>query len=139
MCSILLSLAKIGNYRIPIQFDSIYLTYAILHKIFNFNSISILIFAILNCTAFNWAINLICFTLLFLQKSFVLGKFNNSIFNVELFPDHFSSQALPMVTLIVGKCNNTESTARITTCCNGADEPTSISFDLNKLCVGKPK
>lgn len=48
-------------------------------------------------------------------------------------------QALPMVTVIVGKCNGTESTARITTCCNGADEPTSISLDLNKLDAGKPK
>lgn len=49
------------------------------------------------------------------------------------------AKALPMVTIIVGKCNNAESKARIVTCCNGADEPTSISFDLNNLTVGKPK
>lgn len=50
---------------------------------------------------------------------------------------HF--QALPMVTIIVGKRNNTESTANIVTHCNGADDPTTISLDLNNLNAGMPK
>ncbi|XP_031626634.1 galactokinase-like isoform X2 [Contarinia nasturtii] len=44
-----------------------------------------------------------------------------------------------MVTIIVGKRNKTKSTANIVTCCNGADQPTNISIDLNSLTVGVPK
>lgn len=44
-----------------------------------------------------------------------------------------------MVTIIVGKRNNTKSTANIVTYCSGADEPTTVSLDLNNLSVGTPK
>lgn len=47
--------------------------------------------------------------------------------------------ALPMVTIIVGKRNNTESTANIVTHSDGADDPTNISLDLNNLTAGTPK
>ncbi|XP_055325074.1 galactokinase-like [Sitodiplosis mosellana] len=47
--------------------------------------------------------------------------------------------ALPMVTIIVGKRNQTKSTANVVTCCDGADDPTTVSFDLNNLTVGTPK
>lgn len=51
----------------------------------------------------------------------------------------FSLQALPMVTLIVGKRNGDKSTANITTCCDGVDEPKSIQVDLKGLQPGQPK
>lgn len=44
-----------------------------------------------------------------------------------------------MVTIIVGKCNDAESTVRMVTCCDGADEPKTITFDLTHLTVGQPK
>lgn len=44
-----------------------------------------------------------------------------------------------MVTIIVGRRNNTKSTVNILTCCDGADSPTNISIDVTQLTVGTPK
>lgn len=47
--------------------------------------------------------------------------------------------ALPMVTIIVGKVVPNSSTADIVTCCDGADDPRRIQFQLNNLTPGLPK
>lgn len=44
-----------------------------------------------------------------------------------------------MVTLIVGRKNNTENLVRLKTLCDGADQPTDVEIDLNDLKPGKPK
>lgn len=44
-----------------------------------------------------------------------------------------------MVTLIVGRKNGTENLVRLKTLCDGADEPTDVEIDINKLKAGNPK
>lgn len=44
-----------------------------------------------------------------------------------------------MVTLIVGKRNGEKSKANIVTHCDGADDPRSVSLDLDNLKPGLPK
>lgn len=44
-----------------------------------------------------------------------------------------------MVTVIVGKKNNTNNLIRIKTLCDGADEPTDIEIDVNDLKLGEPR
>lgn len=51
----------------------------------------------------------------------------------------FILQALPMVTIVVGRKNGTTSQCNITTLCEGADEPRNITFDSTDLQPGLPK
>lgn len=48
-------------------------------------------------------------------------------------------QALPMVTLFVGRRNGTQDECNIRTLCQGADEPFQIQFSTKNLCPGLPK
>uniref|UniRef100_A0A6B2E9Y2 Putative galactokinase n=1 Tax=Phlebotomus kandelakii TaxID=1109342 RepID=A0A6B2E9Y2_9DIPT len=47
--------------------------------------------------------------------------------------------ALPMVTLIVGARNGTESQVNLVTCCEGVDEPRRCSFDSRHVVKGAPQ
>lgn len=44
-----------------------------------------------------------------------------------------------MVTIIVGKITPNSNTADIITCCDGADDPRRVQFQLNDLTPGLPK
>lgn len=44
-----------------------------------------------------------------------------------------------MVTIIVGKIEPNTNIADIITCCDGADDPRRIRFELNNLTPGLPK
>uniref|UniRef100_A0A1L8E1T3 Putative galactokinase n=1 Tax=Nyssomyia neivai TaxID=330878 RepID=A0A1L8E1T3_9DIPT len=46
--------------------------------------------------------------------------------------------ALPMVTLIVGSRNGTNSQVNLVTCCEGVDEPRRCTFDSNHVTRGPP-
>lgn len=48
-------------------------------------------------------------------------------------------QALPMVTMILGRKNGTPNECNITTLCEGADHPKHIQFSTENLCPGMPK
>lgn len=56
--------------------------------------------------------------------------------NTVPFNNH---QALPMVTIIVGKVVPNSNTADIITCCDGADDPRRVQFQLNNLTPGLPR
>ncbi|KAJ6634745.1 Galactokinase [Pseudolycoriella hygida] len=47
--------------------------------------------------------------------------------------------ALPMATIIVGKIVPNTNTADIITCCDGADDPRRVQFELKNLAPGLPK
>ncbi|XP_059621240.1 galactokinase-like [Phlebotomus argentipes] len=47
--------------------------------------------------------------------------------------------ALPMVTLIVGAKNGTDSQVNLVTCCEGVDEPRRCSFDSRHVAKGTPQ
>ncbi|CRK97610.1 CLUMA_CG010996, isoform A [Clunio marinus] len=47
--------------------------------------------------------------------------------------------ALPMVTIIVGRKNDTKSDCNITTMCAEADQPKQVQFQIENLCSGTPK
>lgn len=48
-------------------------------------------------------------------------------------------QALPIVTIIVGKIKPNTNIADIITCCDGADDPRRVQFQLNNLTPGLPR
>lgn len=58
---------------------------------------------------------------------------------IQLSITQFILQALPMVTIFVGRKNGTASYCNITTLCEGADEPRQIALDLTDLQPGLPK
>lgn len=76
------------------------------------------------------------------NDGFVLPMVSTSrIFEADLheFIINDPLKALPMVTLIIGARNTTNSQVNLVTCCEGVDEPRRCSFDSTNVSKGTPQ